>query len=380
LARDLPVYERISKELRGLRDAELWRDTPALSGGTALIDLSTNSYLGLHCNASVEAEASRLCGNDLHGNLASRLISEGSGLYRALEDELASWQATESALVFGSGYAANIGIIQSLCTRDTEVFCDRLNHASIIDGIQLARARLNRYAHCGLDDLKERLGRSKSREKVIITETVFSMDGDVAPIAGICELAKRHGALLIVDEAHATGVFGPNGGGVVDAERCGDGVDVLVGTFSKAVAGLGGFFAGSRELRDFFVNSSRSLIYSTGLPHSVLAWDLAAVQFIRHNIGLGRQLLDLAGGFRDRLRSLGLDTGLSSTQIVPCMVTGNERVRTLSRKLMEEGVKVPAIRSPTVPSGKERLRVSLHLGLTTDDLERVLSLLGDLAR
>ncbi|MBD3346761.1 MAG: aminotransferase class I/II-fold pyridoxal phosphate-dependent enzyme, partial [Chitinivibrionales bacterium] len=273
-----PLYKRIESSLKGRRENELFRMT-ASPGQRALIDLSTNSYLNLHENSTVSKEASLLCSNRYSGNIASRLITTRSVLYEELEKEIADWKQTESALVFNSGYAANVGILQALCTRDTEVFCDRLNHASLIDGILLSRAKLNRYHHCNMDDLTRRLKESDSAEKLIVTDTVFSMDGDRAPLEQICELARKYSAIVMVDEAHATGVFGKTLSGLVEETGVHEGVDIRMGTLSKAVAGLGGFFAGTRVLRDYFVNHARSLIYSTALPHSILAHNLAAIRY-----------------------------------------------------------------------------------------------------
>ena len=189
-------------------------------------------------------------------------------MYDELESEIASWENTESALVFNSGYVANLGIITSLCNRDTEIFSDKLNHASIIDGIQLSGGIMTRYLHCNLADLEKKLAASTRKDKIIVTDTVFSMDGDCAPLADICELAAKYRCMVMVDEAHATGIFGKTGSGLV--EQCGleKSVDIRMGTLSKSIAGLGGYFAGSQMLRDYFVNTSRSLIYSTGLPHA----------------------------------------------------------------------------------------------------------------
>ena len=363
-----PLHERIRRFLDERKSNGLLRAIPGpLPAHHHLIDFSTNSYCALHNNLTVADAAKQLAGNSFSGNLASRLIAETSPLATSLEAELAAWENTESALLFNSGYAANLGVLQVLCTRDTEIFCDKLNHASIIDGIQLAGAKLNRYRHGDMIDLRTRLQISCAREKIIVTDTVFSMDGDRAPLADICELATTHQCFVMVDEAHATGIFGASGSGLVEAEGVADAIDVRIGTLSKAVAGLGGFFAGSSLLRDYFVNTARSLIYSTALPQSVIAFDLASVCFLRTHPELGSQLLIRAQEFRSRLRELGYDTMLSTTQIVPCLIGDEGAAMGLSAFLRERGIIAPAIRPPTVPKGSSRIRFSVHLGISNDN-------------
>jgi 8-amino-7-oxononanoate synthase len=371
-----PLYERLARDLDERKRLSLFR-TPGESGVGVRVDLSTNSYLALQDNAEVRAEAGRLAGGCYYGNLASRLIETRSPLYPVLEAELAAWKKAESALVFNSGYAANLGIIQALCTLDTEVFCDKLNHASIIDGIRLSGASLSRYAHCDMADLERRLNASTKKERLIVTDSVFSMDGDVAPLADICAVAQRFKCMVMVDEAHAAGVFGESCAGY--AEECGleEQVDVVMGTLSKAIAGLGGFFAGSRMLKGCFVNKARSLIYSTALPQSVLAHNIAAVRHITRHPDLGKTLLAKARLFREKIRPLGYDTLNSSTQIVPCITKSAAEAVDLSAYLLSRGVKAPAIRPPTVPEHTARIRFSLHLGCTNDDIAFVASCLND---
>lgn len=363
-----PLHDRIRQSLDERKSGGLLRAIPdPLPPHHHCIDYSTNSYCALQHNPDVVDAAKQLAHGSLSGNLASRLVAETSPLAGALESELAAWKHVESALLFNSGYAANTGVLQALCTRDTEVFCDRLNHASIIDGILLTGAKLNRYRHADMADLRSRLGASQSKEKIIVTDTVFSMDGDRAPLADICELAASHQCFVMVDEAHATGIFGASGSGLVEALGVADAIDVCVGTLSKAIAGLGGFFAGSRLLRDYFVNNARSFIFSTALPHSVIAFNLASVCFLRAHPELGSKLLIKAQEFRSRLHELGYNTMQSTTQIVPCMVGNASIAMDLSVFLRERGIIAPAIRPPTVPKNSSRIRFSVHLGLSAGD-------------
>jgi 8-amino-7-oxononanoate synthase len=371
---DSPLYNRLRDDLDERKRGDLFR-TAGLSGKGVRIDLSTNSYLALHNNADVQAEAEYLADHCFSGNCASRLIETRSPLYPMLETELAEWKNAESALAFNSGYAANLGIVQSLCARGTDVFCDRLNHASIIDGVRLSGASFVRYRHCDMADLKNRLAGSKKKGKLVITDSVFSMDGDIAPLPDICGLARQFNCMVMVDEAHASGVFGKTLAGYV--EECGvqDSVDVVMGTLSKAVAGLGGYFSGNTLLRDCFINNARSLIYSTALPQSAIAQNLAAVRHIRNNPAMGKELLAKAQVFREAVNALGLDTLNSATQIVPVITGDDAAALRLSAFCLERGIKAPAIRPPTVPAGTARVRFSIHLGCTGDDIAQVIDCL-----
>jgi len=369
-----PIYDRIVQSLSDKKQSNLFRKTANPFYGR-LIDVSTNSYLSLHTNVEVADAARNLLDNRLYGNLASRIISSNSLLYDELESEIASWENTESALVFNSGYAANLGIIGSLCNRDTEIFSDKLNHASIIDGIKLAGSKINRYLHCDMTDLEKRLKASIQKDKIIITDTVFSMDGDRAPLAEICELAGKYHCMVMVDEAHAIGIFGKTGSGLVEELGLEDHVDIRMGTLSKAVAGFGGYFAGGQLMRDYFVNTSRSLIYSTGLPHGVLSHDLAAVRSIRKHPEMGKKLLEKSFGFNNAVRELGFSTLNATTHIVPCIFGEEKAALSASELFLKNGIKVPAIRPPTVPAHSARLRFSLHVDLTDEMLESMIEIL-----
>ncbi len=374
----LPLFDRISRELDERREVHLLRTIPdPMSSSRDRIDLATNSYLALHDNAAVAGEAGRLAAGVAYGNLASRLIRDTSPLARELESELAQWKKTGAALLFNSGYAANVGILQAIATRNTAVFADRLNHASLVDGIRLSGAKLARYRHNDMADLARLLAASAAPEKIIVTDTVFSMDGDRAPLADIVDLAQEYKACVMVDEAHATGILGEEGSGLAEEAGVAAAIDLRMGTLSKAVAGLGGFFAGSALLRDYLVNHSRSLIYSTGLPASVIAFDIAAVRYLRANPQLGAALLARAASFRDKLHGLGFDTLGSTTQIVPCLVGDDGEALALSAFLAQRGIDAPAVRPPTVPPHTARIRFSLNLAFTPDQESAVVAALAD---
>ncbi|MBN1308809.1 MAG: 8-amino-7-oxononanoate synthase [Chitinispirillaceae bacterium] len=354
-----PFHNRIADQLDERRAKGLFRSIPPFAASPSnRIDCSTNSYLGLHANEEVGREASRLTGERLSGNCASRLIADHSDLYRQLESEIAQWEGTETALVFTSGYTANLGVIQALCTRSTEVFADRLNHASIFDGIRLSGATLIRYGHCDMAELKKCLQQSTAPEKLIITDTVFSMDGDRAPLCDIADLGRSFGALVMVDEAHATGMFGENGSGLVEATGTAKAIDIRMGTLSKAIAGLGGYVATSVRFRDYFVNFCRSLVYSTGLPHAVLAHNLAAIRYLREHPRLGAAVVKSAALLREAFERIGFSTGPATTQIIPCFVGDERETVALSTWLRAHGVIAPAIRPPAVPKSTSRLRFS----------------------
>jgi 8-amino-7-oxononanoate synthase len=366
-----PIYKRISEALLKKKQAHLFRQ--CAQPENSWIDLSTNSYLSLQTNSKVIEAARKLAGENFHGNLASRVVSSGSPLFTELENEIASWKHAESALVFNTGYAANVGMLQAIASRSTTIFCDKLNHASIIDGILLSVAKIVRYRHGDMDDLKTKLAASVCKEKLIVTDSIFSMDGDCAPLVDICYLARTYDCMVMVDEAHATGVFGATGSGLVEELGLESSIDIRMGTLSKSIAGMGGYFAGPSLLRDYFINSSRSFIYSTALPHSVLAWDLTALRYVKTNAGMGSKLLTQARSFKEELGSLGFATLRSTTHIIPCVLGKESSALALSGFLRKAGILVPAIRPPTVPANTARLRFSLHCGITDNQLNDVIA-------
>jgi 8-amino-7-oxononanoate synthase len=279
---------------------------------------------------------------------------------------LARWEATEAALVFASGYAANVAVVSSLAGADDVVFSDELNHASLIDGCRLARARVRIYRHADCNHLEELLqtDRGTSRRRWIVSDSLFSMDGDAAPLADLLDLAERHDAGLILDEAHATGVLGPLGRGLTDLLPPGRDTARLIkiGTLSKALGSQGGFVCGTRELIDWLVNHARPYIFSTALAPPAAAAALRSIRLVQTEPHRRRDLLASADRLREGLRALGLDVGRSTTQIVPILVGPPEPTLALSQRLQEAGMLVPAIRPPSVPPGSSRLRLSLTAG------------------
>jgi len=365
--------------LRTLRPLERDGCWVVAEGGRRLLDLSSNDYLGLSCHPTVVDAAARAA-RRRSGATASRLIVGTDGRYAALEEKLADFQGTEAALVFGSGYLANVGAISCLVVGPEDaVFSDSLNHASIIDGCRLSRATIHRYEHRDLDQLEAMLQRAElagARRKLIVTESVFSMSGDVAQLAGIVELKERYGAALLVDEAHADGVFGPRGAGYAHELGVAEQVDLHLGTFGKAFGAYGAYIAGSSLWIDYLTNAARSFVFTTALPPAVIGTVAAALEVIRDADDLRAKLLENAAHFRNRLEALGLDTCGSSTQIVPLIVGESETALALSQALEEAGVLAVAIRPPTVPPRTARLRFSVTALHGRADLDRALDAIG----
>ncbi|HNR97880.1 MAG TPA: 8-amino-7-oxononanoate synthase [Planctomycetota bacterium] len=347
-------------------------------GGTVL-NFSSNDYLDLASDARLKAAAAEAIAAWGCGATASRLMAGSLRLHETLEAELAALAGRERALLFGSGFLANLGVLTVLAHRRTTIFADRLNHASLLDGARLSGARLVRYPHGDVDRLDALLAADGSRRRIIVTDSVFSMDGDIAPLAAIGDCALRRGALLVVDEAHAIGVLGLRGGGVcrdLPAVR----PDVVVGTLSKALGGYGGFAAGARGLCDLLVNRARSFIYSTALPPACLGSARAALAILAASHNLGAALLARAEQFRAALQQAGLDTGPSRTHIIPIMVGDNERTLAFARALREKNILAVAVRPPTVPRGTARLRLSVTRAHTGEDLARAAAAIAAAAR
>lgn len=370
----------IVPEAAALRNSDSYRIIPPIDDGAAreipysgarLLNLASNNYLGLAGHPElIDAAAKSLSRYGCSAG-ASRLITGNFALAETLEAELATFQDQEAALVTSSGHAANLTVFSALADRHTVVFSDRLNHASIIDGVHLSGARLVRYRHLDMEHLEQLLDRERQVEKkIIVTDTVFSMDGDVVPLARLVELGKAHGTLLVVDEAHAMGVFG-QGRGLVAELGLSEAVDVHVGTLSKSLGSLGGYVAGRVETIEILRNRGRAFIFSTALPPAVLGAALAGLRHIKANPKEGVRLLGMAKDMRDHLAGLGFDTMGSSTQIIP-VACGRNRVALHAQALLRgEGLLVAAVRPPTVPQGTARLRLSLRADLTDEDLKRV---------
>ncbi|MDP9486836.1 MAG: 8-amino-7-oxononanoate synthase [Actinomycetota bacterium] len=378
------VFGALREEIEGLKAADLYReprvfegkaDRVVVKGGRELVCLASNNYLGLTADEALMQASSDAALRYGTGSGASRLVSGTMAPHVELERALADFEGTEAALLFGSGFAANLGTITALAGRDDAIYSDGLNHASIIDGARLSKARLEIYAHADASDLERRLSGNSAnpgRRRLIVTDGVFSMDGDVAPLPEILQLADAYGAWVIVDDAHASGVIGAGGRGTADhygveSERL-----IQLGTLSKAFGGEGGFVAGPSVLVDYLRHRARPFVFSTAPSPATVATALAALRIVRDEPERRLRLRRNSDVLREGLRSLGYSVPGETTPILPVMVGEPGRAVALSEALEEEGVLAPAIRPPTVPSGTSRLRVTAMATHTDEDLDRVL--------
>ena len=361
-----------ANRLRRLRPWHWSKDELHDADGRSLIDASSNDYLGLSQHPLVKARAAEWAERHGAGAPASRLVTGTRDITLAVEQRLADFKRCEAALLFSTGFQANTTVIPALARvgdGETAIFSDALNHASIVHGCRLARARTQVFRHNDLDHLDQLLGQFPGR-KLIVTESVFSMDGDRADLPALVQLAERHGAALYVDEAHATGVLGPQGRGLA-AES--GGVDVVMGTLGKAFGAFGAYIAGSRALIDYLVNSCPGFIYTTALPPAVLGAVDAALDLVPDMDQERAQLARNSQRLRDVLTHLNYDTLSSSTQIIPAVIGSEADALAAAQRLENAGVLTVAIRPPTVPEGTSRLRLTLHANLGEAGMQRLLN-------
>ncbi|MDD5093841.1 MAG: 8-amino-7-oxononanoate synthase [Dehalococcoidia bacterium] len=358
---------------RHLRTLESAQDTWVSLGSRKVLNLCSNNYLGLASHPQVKEAAAGGAGEWGCGSGASRLICGNFSYHELLEKRLAEFKGTEAALLYNSGYTANLGIICSLVGRGDWVFSDELNHASIIDGCRLSGAKVTVFPHNDLSALESKLRRlpasGKSDRKLIVVDSLFSMDGDLAPLPDLVNLAERYDCLMMVDEAHATGVLGPSGRGMLAHYGLEKKVLVSMSTLSKALGSFGGFAAGSCQLVDFLINTSRSLIFTTALPASVVNSSIAALSILEADPSLSLKVMENAHYLGDGLKELGYDTRDSQTQIIPVVIGDATRTLEASRLLLEEGVLASAIRPPTVPEGTCRIRTTVMATHSRQDLD-----------
>jgi 8-amino-7-oxononanoate synthase len=351
-----------------------------LVDGRPTLLLCSNNYLGLADHQLVREAAADAALRWGAGAGASRLVSGTMEVHSELERRLAAFKGTEAALLFGSGFLANAGVVSALTEAGDVVCSDELNHASIVDGCRLSRAEVFVYRHNDIEHLRWGLERAGGRASLIVTDSVFSMDGDVAPLAEIVELAQRHRARTMVDEAHGTGALGPGGrGAVAEAGLTGE-VDVLIGTLGKALGSYGAFVAGSATLVRYLLNTARTFIFSTAPPPPAVAAAMAALELLQERPALVRELAESGRVLREALRGEGLDVGASRTQIIPVMVGEPEAAVALCEHALEEGVFAQAIRPPTVPEGTSRLRLAVMAGHTEHELRAAAAVIGRGAR
>ena len=373
----------IEEELKQIREKDLFRllteletgQSPEIEiDGKVYILLSSNSYLGLSVDPKVKKAAIEALEKYGTGSGGSRLVSGSTDLHRQLEERIAKFKKTQSAILFSTGYLANVGTISSLVGAGDLVYSDELNHASIIDGCRLSRAEIRIYKHCDAAHLKSILETDKNMnsKKLIVTDTVFSMDGDLAPLPEIVEIAEKNGCIIMIDEAHATGVLGNRGSGATEYFGVEDRVPIVMGTLSKAVGSLGGYIAGDTKLIDFIRNRVRSYIFDTSLPASCLAASLAAIDIIENEPERREYLWKLIKRFKLGLEQIGLKVLPSHSAVIPVLIGEAQPALDFALKLRENGIYTPAVRPPSVPPGKCRIRATLMAKHTEGQIEKAL--------
>jgi glycine C-acetyltransferase/8-amino-7-oxononanoate synthase len=379
----------IEERLDELKDRGLYRRMRLVSGpqgprvvldGRPVLMLCSNNYLGLAdhpCVREAAAEAAMRWGV---GAGASRLVSGNMTAHRRLEERLAAFKGTESCLLFGSGYLANLGIVSALAGPGDVVFSDALNHASIIDGCRLSRAEVFVYDHGDMEHLAWGLAQAEGRGALIVTDSVFSMDGDVAPLEEIADLAGAYDVRVMVDEAHATGAFGPGGRGAVAAAGLTGEIDVVVGTLGKALGAYGAFACCEGATAKLLINTARSLIFSTALPPPVVAAAQAALELLVEQPRRVDKLAANAGALREELAREGFDVEEAGAHIVPLIVGESETAMRVCEAAIERGVFAQAIRPPTVPEGTARLRLAVMSSHRRSELRDAARVLGRAAR
>jgi glycine C-acetyltransferase len=371
--------QHLSAELAALREQGLYRRLRVLDDEQrahtsvdhrSVVNLSSNNYLGLTTHPRLRQAAAAALERFGVGTGSVRPIAGTMAIHMELEQRLAVFKKTEAAVVFQSGFTANAGTVSSILTRDDAIVSDELNHASIIDGARLSRATIKVFPHRDVDAARRILEElPRTQRKLLITDGVFSMDGDLGALPGLCDLADQFGCVMMVDDAHASGVFGEQGRGTIDHFGLHGRVDVQVGTLSKAIGALGGYVAGSRSLIDFLYHRARPFLFSTSHPPAVAATCLAALDVLESEPQWMRQLWDNARFFKAGLHALGFDTGMSESPITPVVVGDGALAMKFSDRLFEEGVFAQGIGFPTVARGKARVRTIVTATHTTAELQ-----------
>ena len=372
----------IETALEDLRDRGLYRRMRMVSGpqgprvlldGKPVLLLCSNNYLGLADHPRVREAAAEAAMRYGAGAGASRLVSGTMRIHRRLEERLAEFKGSERALLFGSGYLANVGTIQALARPGEVVFSDALNHASIVDGCRLAGAETFVYDHTDLDHLAWGLEQAEGRGSLIVTDGVFSMDGDIAPLEGIVELAREHDVRVMVDDAHGTGTIGPGGRGTAAAAGLEDEIDVLVGTLSKSLGSYGAYVCCERRVAKYLVNTARTLIFSTALPPPAVAAAMAALELLQSEPRRVEKVQRNSAMLREALNQEGLPTLPGITPVIPLVIGDAETAVAATEHALGRGVFAQAIRPPTVPAGTSRLRLTVMASHTKSELREAAS-------
>ena len=380
----------LGQELESLKQQGLYRTLRVLEGEQlphatfdhkSVVNLSSNNYLGLATHPRLRKAASDAVEQFGVGSGAVRTIAGTMDIHMELERRLAAFKHVEAVVVFQSGFTANAGTVYSILTKDDVIVSDQLNHASIIDGARLSRAAIKVFPHKDVAAARKIIeGLPAGQRKLLITDGVFSMDGDLAPLPDLCAAAEDHGAIMMVDDAHASGVFGKNGSGTVDHFGCHGRVDVQVGTLSKAVGVLGGYVAGTRDLIDFLYHRARPFLFSTSHPPAVAAACIAALDVLESEPEWMERLWDNTRFFKAGLQSLGFNTGRSDSPIIPVIVGEASRAMAMSDRLFEKGVFAQGIGFPTVARDQARLRTIPTATHTREDLQYALDMFATVGR
>lgn len=382
------MIDFLKKELKNLKKNDLYRQLRIVEtqqgprviiNGKEVILLCSNNYLGLANHPTVKKAANKAIKEYGCGSGASRLISGTMTLHNELEKKIAQFKCTDSALVFNSGYDANVGVISALMNKKDIIFSDELNHASIIDGCRLSGAKMAIYPHKDINALEMLLKKYTSfRKKLIVTDSLFSMDGDIAPLPDIIFLSKKYSAITMVDDAHATGVFGKKGQGIAKHFNLTKEIDIQMGTLGKAVGSFGAYIAGNRDLIDYLVNRSRAFIFTTSLPPGILAASIAAINIIQSKPDFRAKLWRNIDYFKRGLNKRGFLDSKSESQIIPILIGDSKNTIMAGKYLFNKGVFVVGIRPPAVPRKKARLRLTIMASHTKKDLNYALDVLQEM--
>jgi len=379
----------LSQDLNQRREENLYRATRLAQSpqgpvmridGIEYLTFCSNDYLGL-ANHPTLITAFQQAANEFGvGSGAAHLVNGHSYYHQALEEALAEFTGRDSALLFSTGYMANLGVITALLNKQDAVFEDKWNHASLLDAGLLSGARFQRYLHNDITNLNGRLQRTDARRKLIVTDGVFSMDGDAADLTRLASTAKQNDAWLMVDDAHGLGVLGDTGAGTCEAQgQTQEEVQVLMGTLGKGMGTAGAFVAGSKELIEYLTNFARPYIYTTAMPAAIAAATLASIEIVKEQSSRREHLQSLIRGFKTGAAQLGLNLMPSDTAIQPVLVGDAKLALRMSEQLREKGIMVTAIRPPTVPAGSARLRITLSASHTHEHVEQLLNALGALS-
>lgn len=384
------MIDRLTAQLRKIQEKGNYRTIKYLtpSGPTGITyngreyrNLCSNSYLSLHCHPAVMDAAKKAIDDYGTGTCSSRSVSGSIDLYEVLENEIAVYKGYRKGLIFSNGYMANMGIISTLTHEGDVIFSDELNHSSLIDSMRLSRARKVIYRHRDVGDLEEKIRKEKGKGKrFVVTETVFSMDGDVAPLYDLLKLKERHEVYLVVDDAHGTGVFGPRGTGAEELCHVSGAMDIHMATFGKSLGSFGAFVLSDEVVIDFLINRARTFMYTTALPPPALGAARAALKLVDESTAFKDELWTNINYLRNGLQRVGFDLRDSFGPIVPIVVGEDASTIAMHEELLEKGLFVQAIRPPTVPAGTSRLRFTVVRGLTKDDMDYTIAALTDVGR